>query len=127
MTPLVEQAPLDRDGLKLRAGDVAKFRFDSDELKGQRAYTQNKQQIDNLIPLSSDPEALATDGFRELIFIGPPNTQGLYLQAYAIALWPARSEKLGSQIIRFHAHDYAEVRRAIKGKNKQINPEQDAP
>lgn len=87
-------------------------------LKGQRVYTQNKQQIDDLIP-SGDPKALATDGFRELIFIGPPNAQGLYVHAHTVALWPTRIEKLGTQTIRFLAHNYADVRRAVIGKDKQ--------
>ena len=87
-------------------------------LKGQKVYTQNKQQIAALMP-SSDPKALATDGYRELVFIGPPNAQGIYLKTHTIALWPARSENLGPQTIRFLAHDYAKVKRAINGKDKQ--------
>ncbi|CAN5912732.1 hypothetical protein BH11VER1_BH11VER1_18730 [soil metagenome] len=91
-------------------------------LKGQEAYAKNKQQLAPLIP-SGDPKAITTDGYRELIFIGPSNAQGVYIQAHSVALWPARSEKLGTQIIRFLAHDYAEVRRAICGKVKKEEAE----
>jgi hypothetical protein len=95
-------------------------------LKGQKAYHQSKKQIDDLVP-SSDAKALSTDGFRELIFIRPPNAQGHYVLAHTIALWPARIDKVGSQTICFLAHDYAEVRRTIIGKDKQKEVQQDAP
>lgn len=87
-------------------------------LKGEEAYRKNRVAISRLIP-KSDPKALATKGFRELVFIGPTTKEGEFASASTFALWPARIEDDGVHRFEYGAHDYAEVKRAVRGKDKE--------
>lgn len=82
-------------------------------LKGESIYVANREMITKLIP-ASDPKALATKGFRELVFIGPATAEGKFVSATTLALWPARHDSDGIQQFKFLAHDYSEVKRAVQ-------------
>lgn len=87
-------------------------------LKGKQAYMQNMEMIGKLIP-TSDPKALSTEGFRELVFIGPADENGAFLVASTLALWPDRREEIGPRQFLFLAHDYSQVKLAVQGQNKE--------
>ncbi len=84
-------------------------------LKGEEAYRKHRVVISRLIP-GSDPKALATTGFRELIFIKPATKEGEYTSVTTLALWPVRFEDDGVRQFKYAAHDYAAVKRAVRGE-----------
>lgn len=87
-------------------------------LKGQKAYSENTAQVAKLIP-RSDSKALATEGFRELVFIGPANETGAFLDSSSLALWPVRIKQIGPREFKFLAHDYSELKRVLHSQNQE--------
>ena len=88
-------------------------------LKGGKEYSAAKDKIADLIP-GSDPQALSTKDYRELIFIGPSNDRGVFTRCHSVALWPQHDEALANgRTIRFLAHDYTAMKRALQGANKK--------
>ena len=97
------------DGTKLEVAAV---------LKGYGNYEANKDRIVDILP-ASDREALATDGYRELVFIVPDDGLNAFRFTSSYALWPQRDESLGNQRIRLLAHDLKDLVQAIQGANQK--------
>ncbi len=87
-------------------------------LKGQEEFDAAKDQIAKLIP-KSDSKALSKDGYRELIFIDPPNGRGDFKRSHSVALWPQYEEIIGGHKVRFLSHDLTELKRVIRGTEKK--------
>ena len=87
-------------------------------LKGQNEYKLIKNRIADFLP-NSDKAALATDGYRELVFIVSDHGQNKFRTSKSIAMWPQRDETMGDQQFRFLAHALKDVERAIQNTNKE--------
>jgi len=90
----------------------------SEILKGAEGYEAAKGEIIKLLP-SSDPEALATEGYRELAFIDWRGKPGVFQKFSTYALWPQREEMLRKQKIIFLALDFEDVKKVIQSTEKK--------
>lgn len=95
-------------------------------LKGQKDYEVIKDRIAEFLP-ESDKEALSTDGYRELVFIGPQAGQNSFRFSGSVALWPQHDDIVGDHKIRFLAHELKDVKRAIQKSNTNKEAQQAAP
>jgi len=86
-------------------------------LKGMPSYAGRVPEITRLIP-EGDAKALETEGYRELVFIWPPNAEGAF-KSSSFALWPTRLESDGIQQFKFLGHDYSRVKSAVQGQKEQ--------
>lgn len=93
-------------------------------LKGGGSYETIKGRIAEILP-ESDKTALATDGFRELVFLVPVDAPEKFRCSSSYALWPQRDETLGKQTFRFLAHDMENVKRVIGETGKRLPQESD--
>ncbi len=88
-------------------------------LKGGGSYETIKGRIAEILP-EGDKSALATDGFRELVFLVPVDAPGKFRCSSSYALWPQRDETQGDQTFRFLAHDMEDVKRVIGETDKPL-------
>lgn len=93
-------------------GDRTKLEV-SRVLKGEANLEPIKDRIAHLLP-GSDMAALATDGYRELVFLVAADAPDKFRLSSSYALWPQRDETLGDQTFRFLAHDLRDVERVTR-------------
>ena len=88
-------------------------------LKGGKEYSDAKDKIAALIH-AGDSQTLLTKDYKVLVFIGPVNDRGVFTRCRSVALWPQHDETLADgRTIRFLAHDYTAMKRALQGANKK--------
>jgi len=90
-------------------------------IKGQEQYETFKDQISEYLVMS-DEKALATNGFRAVIFINFHDDQHSIRTVNTIAWWPQRDDVLANgQKIRFLTHTKEDVESIAHGQNKKPN------
>lgn len=92
--------------------------------KGKREYEVIKSRIAEFLP-SRDKDALATKGYRELVFIRKRNELNGAQTIKSFAIWPQRDEIVGGEKLRFLSLDLEDVELAVSNTNKSEKSKDD--